>query len=117
MAYTKTNWLDRAVEFVRRYTDQNGNQYTFTPDEGTIYEVGTPVNALNMLKQEQGIFEAFNGVSNFDGNPSYLTGTFTLGFTIPNTSLNVGHLFGFVAQDLAETDVSVVIDSLTSMEL
>lgn len=55
MGYIKTNWLDRAVEFVRRYRDQNNNLYDFTPEEGTIFEEGTFVNALNMNNIETGI--------------------------------------------------------------
>lgn len=58
MPYTKTNWLDRIVQFPRRYKDQNNNQITLTPDPGTVTQEGTPVNATRLNKMEQGIADA-----------------------------------------------------------
>lgn len=55
MAYTKNVWSDRSVQYPRRYKDQSNNQYTFTPDEGTIYNEGTPVTAARMNNIENGI--------------------------------------------------------------
>lgn len=57
MAYTKTNWQDRVVEFASRYKDQNQVVYTFTPDTGAVIVAGTPVIATNLNKIEQGIFD------------------------------------------------------------
>lgn len=60
MAYTKTNWKDRAVERPRTYRMQNNPDGTVTliPMPGTVYEPGTPVNAPNLNKIEQGIANA-----------------------------------------------------------
>lgn len=60
MAYTKTNWKDRAVERPRTYRMQNNPDGTVTliPMPGTVYEPGTPVNAPNLNKIEQGIVDA-----------------------------------------------------------
>lgn len=60
MAYQKTNWKDRAVERPRTYRMQQNPDGTVTliPEPGTVYEAGTPVNAPNMNKIEQGIVDA-----------------------------------------------------------
>lgn len=57
MAYEPTLWKDRAVEKPRTYTLQNNPDGTVTlvPSPGTIVEVGTPVNANNLNKLEQGL--------------------------------------------------------------
>lgn len=44
-SYVKANWTDRVVQFPRRYRDESNNQKTFTPDEGTITNSGTPITA------------------------------------------------------------------------
>lgn len=60
MAYSKTNWVDRAVENPRTYRMQNNPDGTVTliPEPGVVYEPGTPVNAPNLNKIEQGIADA-----------------------------------------------------------
>lgn len=60
MAYTKTNWVDRQVEFPNKYKDQNNNEYTFTRDEGTITQEGTQVNATVMQNIEDGLENVSN---------------------------------------------------------
>ena len=50
MAYSRTNWKDKVVSTPNKYKDQNNVSYTFTPDEGTVTEAGTPVNAGNLNK-------------------------------------------------------------------
>ena len=55
MAYVKTTWLDRIVQYPRRYRDQNSNQLTLTPDEGTVTEAGTTVNAARLNNIETAI--------------------------------------------------------------
>ena len=55
MAYTKTEWKDRIVEYPNRYTDQNGVIYTLTPAPGSITEEGTTVTAVNLNKLEEGV--------------------------------------------------------------
>lgn len=60
MAYTKTTWKDRLVEFSNRFTKSNetATSVTLTPDPGTITEAGTPLSAANLNKIEQGIYDA-----------------------------------------------------------
>ncbi len=60
MAYTPTVWKDRIVQFARRFTKtgETGTGVTLTPDPGIVTEGGTPVNAANMNKIEQGIDDA-----------------------------------------------------------
>lgn len=48
MLLNPITWVDRAVEFARRFTDQNANELTLTPSPGTITEEGTPFSATNM---------------------------------------------------------------------
>lgn len=55
MTYEPTIWKDRAVEFPRRFKDQFGNVLELTPFPGTVLEEGTPVNAANLNKLEQGL--------------------------------------------------------------
>ena len=60
MSYEKTTWLDQDVENPRTYSFRdNGDGTTTILDAfGNVTELGTPVNAENMNKIEQGIFNA-----------------------------------------------------------
>ena len=55
MAYNKTNWLDKLVQFPNRYKDQAGKVYDFERDEGVVTQTGTQVNASVMNNIENGI--------------------------------------------------------------
>ena len=55
MAYNKTNWLDKLVQFPNRYKDQNGNVLELTRDEGVVTQTGTKINASVMNNIESGI--------------------------------------------------------------
>lgn len=57
MAYKRTNWKDRVVERPRTYnqvTNQDGT-VTQTLAPGQIIEQGTPQNATNFNKIEEGL--------------------------------------------------------------
>lgn len=60
MAYTKTTWLDRAVQYPNRYTKtgETASEVTLTANPGTVTQTGTAVNATNLNKLETGVFEA-----------------------------------------------------------
>lgn len=60
MAYTKTTWVDRIVQFANRYakTNESSGSVDLTATPGTITQAGTPLSATNMNKIEQGIFDA-----------------------------------------------------------
>ncbi|CAH1230659.1 hypothetical protein PAECIP111891_06713 [Paenibacillus allorhizoplanae] len=60
MAYTKTTWLDRAVQFASRYTKsgETSTEVTLTASPGTVTQAGTPANAANLNKLEQGVADA-----------------------------------------------------------
>lgn len=60
MAYTKTEWKDRIVQFPRRFSKslETSDSVTLTPDPGTITELGTLFSAENMNHIEDGIFQA-----------------------------------------------------------
>lgn len=57
MAYTKTTWLDRVVQFPYRYTKsgESASEVTLIRSPGTVTESGTPVNAANLNKMEDEI--------------------------------------------------------------
>lgn len=55
MEYVKTEWKDRVVQYLNRYQDQDGNLVTLTQQPGQIAQTGTPVNAENLNKIEDGI--------------------------------------------------------------
>ena len=57
MSYNPTNWQDRVVEHPRRFEVQHNPDGTVTliPKPGTVLQEGTPVNAANMNKLEQGL--------------------------------------------------------------
>ena len=56
MTYDPVNWKNRVVERPRTYHIQNNPDGTVTliPAPGQVYEEGTPVNAANLNKMEQG---------------------------------------------------------------
>lgn len=57
--YNKTEWKDHIVEYPERFiisTNQDETS-TITKAQGQIMQDGTPVNAKNLNKIEQGIFE------------------------------------------------------------
>ncbi len=60
MAYKRMPWQDRVVERPRTFTETinpDGSK-TLTPAPGVIVQEGTPVNAAQLLRMEQGIWEA-----------------------------------------------------------
>lgn len=60
MAYTKTTWSDRNVQYPARFTKtgESSGEVTLTPSPGTVTAVGTPVSQTNMNKIETGIYDA-----------------------------------------------------------
>ena len=78
MAYVKKTWVDRVVEYPSRYTDELSNVKTFTPNPGTITAEGDPVNAVNLNRMEQGIFDGGGK------NARFVVGVSTAGWTAAN---------------------------------
>jgi|GEM_PF-1500306 len=80
MAYTKTNWIDRAVQYPNRYTKSNetATAVTLTASPGTVTQAGTPLSATNFNKIEQGIYDAHVAVEEVKKNfgPSSPSGTY-----------------------------------------
>ncbi|MEK4006103.1 C1q-like domain-containing protein [Paenibacillus sp. FSL H3-0333] len=69
MAYDKTVWKDRVVQRPRTYIESANadGSITHIPSEGSITEVGTPVNASNLNKIENELYSLstqLNGVVN-----------------------------------------------------
>lgn len=87
MAYEKTEWKDRKVENPRTFSVRDNEDGTITLLEvpGEITEVGTPVNAENMNKIENGIVQNESDISKrkliaYDAarNPGSLSGSYTV---------------------------------------
>jgi len=59
MAYTKTVWVDRVVQYPTKYTTTGSvpGDIVLTANTGTITQAGTPVNATNLNKIERAIFD------------------------------------------------------------
>ena len=64
MAYTKTTWTDRVLQYAKRYklkdisTGSVVSTYDLEQVTGTVTASGTPLNATNLNKMEQGIADA-----------------------------------------------------------
>ena len=60
MGYEPINWIDRQVEFPRRFTevyDSDGKR-TDTPSPGEVYKQGTQISATNLNRMDKGIWDA-----------------------------------------------------------
>lgn len=70
MAYTKTNWQDRQVQYPNRYTKSGDSptEVTLTPSPGAVTAEGTPISAANMNKIEQGIAAVDAAVEGMDAS-------------------------------------------------
>ncbi|WEK53314.1 MAG: hypothetical protein P0Y55_12025 [Candidatus Cohnella colombiensis] len=60
MAYSKTTWFDRIVQFANRYTKsgETSSEVTLVQFTGTVTQAGTVASAALMNKIEQGIADA-----------------------------------------------------------
>lgn len=65
MAYIKTTWVDRNIQYPGRYSevDGGGGIKTFTPSPGTITQAGTTVTAARMNNIETGIETVYTDVA------------------------------------------------------
>ncbi|NRF91522.1 hypothetical protein HQN89_10875 [Paenibacillus frigoriresistens] len=57
MPYTKTTWLDKVVQYPMRFfkSGETSGGVTLSPDNGTVTQAGTPINAANMNKIENAL--------------------------------------------------------------
>lgn len=86
MAYTKTTWADRTVQYPNRFTRTSDGTYdTLTPAPGTVTTAGTPItaSALNNLE---------TGVSNNDTRLTTIENGY-IKFSGPQTATVMGVLF------------------------
>jgi len=58
--YPRNNWVDEAVQYPDRYTQQSlsGGMVNLTPAPGVVDTVGTPQSAANFNPIEKGLFDA-----------------------------------------------------------
>lgn len=66
MAYTPNTWQDRTGTGLNKFTDQNGNEYEFTPTPDEITQQGTPFSAAWMNHIEQGIKHNSDNIADID---------------------------------------------------
>jgi hypothetical protein len=80
MTYSKTNWIDRAVQYPQRFTRTSDGTYdTLVPAPGTITTAGTPLTAAalnNLESQYDSVMYDINSmtVGPTRVTPSYLNG-------------------------------------------
>lgn len=68
MAYTKTTWVDRSVQYPSRFTRTNDGTYdTLTPAPGTITNAGTPITSTALNNMEDGIGNNDSRLSTVEG--------------------------------------------------
>lgn len=58
MAHTKINFEDRVVQYPKTYKDELGNLKVLTPNPGTVYAEGTPLDKTTFDSLEAGIYDA-----------------------------------------------------------
>ena len=69
MSYVKQTWVDRAVEFFRRFSaseDVDGN-ISLTEEPGLVTEAGTPLDATRLNHMEDGIEAAHDDLADLAG--------------------------------------------------
>lgn len=146
MAYTKTKWENRIVEFPNRYKDQNNNVITLIQEPGTITKEGTSVTADVMNNIENGIYNnqkfAYTATLTL-ANWTLNSTTSKYEYNVTNANITVNHYvevifdienqekfsdkigiesynggFKIISNDLPESDVAMtVIYQLTSSEV
>lgn len=64
MAYSKTTWSDRNVQYPNRYskTGETSGEVTLTASPGTVTAAGTALSAANLNKMETGIGDAHSDI-------------------------------------------------------
>jgi parallel beta-helix repeat protein len=83
LSYEPINWKDRIVEKPRTYHVQNNPDGTITliPAPGTVVQEGTPVNAANLNKIEQGFVSHLADGASHSKTARFVVGTSTAGWT------------------------------------
>lgn len=93
MAYNKTTWEDRNVQYPNRYIDELSNIKTFTVSPGTITKVGTDITASKMNNLESEI----EFLSNRHATTANTGNAYTLTITNSKYNYDVGHTVVFTA--------------------
>lgn len=72
--YTKTTWKDEVDEYEDRFEESpNGDgSITHTKVRGTVYQVGTPMDAQHFNNMEEGIYDAHQELVAQDGRVTAL---------------------------------------------
>lgn len=68
MAYTPNTWQDRTGTGLNKFTDQNGNEYEFTPTPDEITQQGTPFSAAWLNHIERGIKDNSDDIAEINDN-------------------------------------------------
>lgn len=64
LTYNMTNWKDQITQYPYKYTIINNSDGTVTlvPNNGTIIQAGTPIDAAHMNNMEQGIKNLYDNL-------------------------------------------------------
>lgn len=96
MPYSKTTWVDRVVQYPNRYSKsgETSTEVTLVQSAGTVTASGTPVNAANLNKIEDGIANALEKTGDtMTGVLNVIAGTVTAPAIAPTGDSNTGIFF------------------------
>ena len=118
MGYSKYTWVDRAVQYAKRYafTLITGSTYDIDAAPGTITQAGSAQTAARMNNIETGIEAAHKGThiyaASATGNDTYV-----VAFTTPFAAYNTGMIVNF-QPDAGNTGAATInVDALGAKTL
>lgn len=118
MAYNKTTWVDRDVQYPNRFakSGETSTQVTLTASAGTVTQEGTEVNATNLNKMEQGIKDAHDLVATAqttaDGKVNKSGDTMTGALTLSGNPTQNAHASNKAYVDAGDASLQSQITSL-----
>ena len=106
VVFNTVRWKNRLVEYPRRYkeTEQDGS-ILHTPDPGIVAEAGTPLNAQNMNRIEQGIADCAAAVN---GKASQMEFTATIPMTGWTGNETDGYTRSITVTGMLATDTPII---------
>jgi hypothetical protein len=110
MAYAKQTWIDRVVQYARRYTktDIDTDTVELVPEPGTITQAGTAITASRMNNIENEI----EFLSNRHNTTTNTGNAYILAITNTNYNYQVGHTLTFIANATNTAGATLNVNNL-----
>jgi hypothetical protein len=110
MSYIKQTWVDRAVEFFRRFTyTDDGTHLTLTEAPGTITNAGTPLDSTRLNHMEEGIYDAHENIGDRQyTEENYVVSGETITESVNKLDTNLNLVDTTVASHLAESVTEII---------